>query len=171
MYLDRFKLAGRVAVVTGGAQAIGLACVEALSEAGAHVIIADRDPKAAAEGQAAMGAKGYAVDFIEIDVTNSAQVDAAAARVMREKGRVDILVCNAGIARSETRPRTWRTSIGSMSSTSISTASSGVAAPSASRCWRPGAARSSTSARCPASSSTSRSRNPITTPPRRACIT
>jgi NAD(P)-dependent dehydrogenase (short-subunit alcohol dehydrogenase family) len=102
MYLDRFSLKDRVAVVTGGAQAIGLACVEALSEAGAHVYIADRNPKAAQEGQAAMRAKGYETDFIEVDVTNSAQVDEAAARVLKERGRVDILVCNAGIARSET---------------------------------------------------------------------
>ena len=50
MYLDRFRLNGRVAVVTGGAQAIGLACVEALSEAGAHVFIADRNPAAARAG-------------------------------------------------------------------------------------------------------------------------
>jgi NAD(P)-dependent dehydrogenase (short-subunit alcohol dehydrogenase family) len=49
-----------------------------------------------------MKAKGYATDFIEMDVTNSAQVDAAAARVLKDKARVDILVCNAGIARSET---------------------------------------------------------------------
>ncbi len=102
MYLDRFNLKDRVAVVTGGAQAIGLACVEALSEAGAHVYIADRNPAAAAEGQAAIKAKGYETDFIEMDVTNSKQVDAAAARVLKDKGRVDILVCNAGIARSET---------------------------------------------------------------------
>jgi len=102
MYLDRFSLKDRVAVVTGGAQAIGLACVEALSEAGAHVYIADRNPKAALEAQAVMRAKGYETDFIEVDVTNSARVDAAAARVLKEKGRVDILVCNAGIARSET---------------------------------------------------------------------
>src|SRR5580658_7227001 len=102
MYLDRFNLKDRVAVVTGGAQSIGLACVEALAEAGAHVYIADRNPKAAAEGQAAMKAKGYATDFIELEVTDSAAVDAAAARVMRERGRIDILVCNAGIARSET---------------------------------------------------------------------
>src|SRR4029077_12732991 len=65
MYLDRFNLKGRVAIVTGGGQGIGLACVEALSEAGAQVFIADRDPKAAAEGQAAMKAKGYAVEVIE----------------------------------------------------------------------------------------------------------
>jgi NAD(P)-dependent dehydrogenase (short-subunit alcohol dehydrogenase family) len=101
MYLDRFNLKGRVAVVTGGGQGIGLACVEALSEAGAHVYIADRNPKAGAERQAAMKAKGYAADLIEMEVADSRQVDAAAARVMKEKGRVDILVCNAGIARSE----------------------------------------------------------------------
>jgi NAD(P)-dependent dehydrogenase (short-subunit alcohol dehydrogenase family) len=102
MYLERFNLKGRIAVVTGGGQGIGLACVEALSEAGAHVYITDRNPKAAGEGQAAMKTKGYPTEFIEMEVTNSKQVDAAAARVMKEKGRIDILVCNAGIARSET---------------------------------------------------------------------
>ena len=102
MYLDRFKLKGRVAVVTGGAQGIGLACVEALSEAGAYVYIADRNLKIAQEAQAAMKAKGYSGDVIEMEVTDSKRVDAAAARVMVEKGRVDILVCNAGIARSQT---------------------------------------------------------------------
>src|SRR6202453_1962647 len=102
MYLDRFKLKGRVALVTGGAQGIGLACVEALSEAGAYVYIADRNPKIAQEAQAAMKAKGSAGDVIEMEVTDSKQVDAAATRVMAEKGRVDILVCNAGIARSQT---------------------------------------------------------------------
>ncbi len=101
MYLDRFNLKGRVALVTGGAQGIGLACVEALAEAGAHVYIADCNPKAAAEAQAAMKAKGYAADAIEMDVTNSAAVDSGAERVMAENGRIDILVCNAGIARSE----------------------------------------------------------------------
>jgi NAD(P)-dependent dehydrogenase (short-subunit alcohol dehydrogenase family) len=102
MYLDRFNLKGRVAVVTGGGQGIGLACVEALSEAGAHVYIADRNLKVAKDAQAAMKAKGYAAETIEMEVTDSKQVDTAAARVMAEKGRVDILVCNAGIARSET---------------------------------------------------------------------
>ena len=102
MYLDRFNLKGRVALVTGGAQGIGLACVEALSEAGAYVYIADRNLKVAQEAQAAMKAKSYATGVIEMEVTDSKQVDAAAARVIAEKGRVDILVCNAGIARSQT---------------------------------------------------------------------
>ncbi len=100
MYLERFNLKGRVAVVTGGGQGIGLACVEALAEAGAHVYIADRDSKAAAKAHAAMKALGYPIDVIDMDVTNSAQVDAAAERVMSEKGRIDVLVCNAGVARA-----------------------------------------------------------------------
>jgi len=102
MYLERFKLDGRTAVVTGGAQAIGLACVEALAEAGAHVVIADRNPAAGKEAKAALAKRGVKVDFIEMDVTDSSAVDAAAAQVFKDRGRVDILVCNAGIARSDT---------------------------------------------------------------------
>ncbi|MBV9137835.1 MAG: SDR family NAD(P)-dependent oxidoreductase, partial [Hyphomicrobiales bacterium] len=52
MYLEKFKLSGRTALVTGGARGIGLACVEALAEAGAKVIIADHDKKLAEEGRA-----------------------------------------------------------------------------------------------------------------------
>src|SRR6202046_3939651 len=107
MYLERFKLDGRVAVVTGGAQAIGFACVEALAEAGAHVYIADQNPKAGKEAKAALGAKGVQVDFIEMDVTDSAAVNAAAAQVLNEKHRIDILVCNAGIAPSKTPAEHW----------------------------------------------------------------
>jgi NAD(P)-dependent dehydrogenase (short-subunit alcohol dehydrogenase family) len=102
MYVERFNLKGRVAVVTGGGQGIGLACVEALSEAGAHVYVADRNKKASADGQVAMKTLGYVTDIIEMDATNSAQVDEAAERVMTEKGRIDILVCNAGVARPDT---------------------------------------------------------------------
>ena len=102
MYLERFNLKGRVAVVTGGTQGIGLACVEALAEAGAHVYVADRNLKGAAGAEAAMRAMGYAASAIDVDVTSSAQVDAAAERVVSEKGRIDVLVCNAGIARSDT---------------------------------------------------------------------
>ncbi len=101
MYLERMKLDGRNAVVTGGAGAIGLACAEALLEAGAHVTIADHDEKAAVAAHDALRARGYLPDTIGLDVTDPDRVTAAADELVARLGSVDILVCNAGIARSE----------------------------------------------------------------------
>lgn len=106
MYMEMFRLDGRVALVTGGAQAIGLACVEALSEAGARVIIADQNAAAAEESRDALRAKGRDVDMTVMDVTDSARVEAVASEVVGRYGRVDVLVNNAGIARSETPAET-----------------------------------------------------------------
>lgn len=102
MYLEKFKLEGRNAVITGGGQGIGLACAEALAEAGARVFIADRDPKVAEAGEALLRTKGYDCEKIVMDVTNSAQVTELADQLVSQFGKIDILVNNAGIARSET---------------------------------------------------------------------
>src|ERR1700738_3219969 len=96
MYLEKFKLDGRTAVVTGGGQGIGLACAEALGEAGARIVIADRDPAMAEAASAALQAKGYATEAVTMGVSE------VAAELARRHGKVDILVNNAGIARSET---------------------------------------------------------------------
>jgi NAD(P)-dependent dehydrogenase (short-subunit alcohol dehydrogenase family) len=92
--------------VTGGGQGIGLACVEALAEAGARVVIADRDSKVASAAQAAMKAKGYDTETVLMDVTDSARVTQVADDLAARYGKVDILVNNAGIARSETPAET-----------------------------------------------------------------
>jgi NAD(P)-dependent dehydrogenase (short-subunit alcohol dehydrogenase family) len=126
MYLEKFRLDRKTALVTGGGQGIGLASAEALAEAGAKVVIADRDLKVAHDGLASMKAKGLDAEVVAMDVTDSKRVSEVADELVSRFGRIDILVNNAGIARS----------IGSMSSTSISTARSGVAAPSASTCCR-----------------------------------
>ena len=102
MYLEKFKLGGKTAVVTGAGQGIGLACAEALAEAGAKVVIADRDSKVAAQGQADLKAKGYDAEIVIMDVTDTAAVAQTAAQLTARYGKVDILVNNAGIARSET---------------------------------------------------------------------
>jgi NAD(P)-dependent dehydrogenase (short-subunit alcohol dehydrogenase family) len=102
MYLDMFKLGGRVALVTGGGRGIGLGCAEALAEAGAKVIIADHDAAVAKEGRAALKAKGYETEVEVVDVTVSTRVTEVADAVVSRHGRIDILVNSAGIARSET---------------------------------------------------------------------
>jgi NAD(P)-dependent dehydrogenase (short-subunit alcohol dehydrogenase family) len=106
MYLEMFKLAGRTALVTGGGQGIGLACAEALAEAGASVIIADRDATIAETGRAAMAKRNLKADVTIMDVTDSRRVTEVADELAAQRRRVDILVNNAGIARSETPAET-----------------------------------------------------------------
>ena len=102
MYLEKLRLDGRTAFVTGGAQGIGLACAEALGEAGGLVTIGDRDAGALDRAAAALAARGITVSTQLMDVTDPAQVDAAADAMQAREGRIDILINNAGIARSET---------------------------------------------------------------------
>ena len=102
MYLDKLKLDGRVAVVTGGGRNIGLACGQALAEAGATVFVTDLDQALVDSGVAAIKAQGGKADGMVIDVTKTSSVNAVAAEAIKRHGKVDILVCNAGIARSET---------------------------------------------------------------------
>ncbi|HVF65068.1 MAG TPA: SDR family oxidoreductase [Casimicrobiaceae bacterium] len=113
MYLDRFRVSGRRAVVTGGGRGIGLACAEALAEAGAEVCIADSDAANARQGVESLCAKGYEPRSIIFDVTDPRRVTEEADELNRRWGLVDILVCNAGIARSDTPAETvtdehWR---------------------------------------------------------------
>ncbi|HUZ64949.1 MAG TPA: SDR family oxidoreductase [Acetobacteraceae bacterium] len=101
MYLEKLRLDGQVAVVVGGGRNIGLASAEALAEAGATVVITDLDAELLESGAAALGRIGAKHHGLLVDVTDSASVDAAAAAVLNRYGRVDVLVCNAGIARSD----------------------------------------------------------------------
>jgi len=102
MFFEKFRMDGQVAVITGGGRGIGLACAEALAEAGARIVIIDRDEAIAESGKQALAAKGFAADTLVLDVTNSTAVDKAAEDVFAKYGRIDVLVANAGIARTGT---------------------------------------------------------------------
>ena len=106
MYLEKFKLDRKSALVTGAGQGIGLACAEALAEAGAKVVIADRDAKIAESGRDSLRAKGLDAEIVMMDVTDSKRVAEVADQMASRYGRLDILVNNAGIARSETPAET-----------------------------------------------------------------
>jgi NAD(P)-dependent dehydrogenase (short-subunit alcohol dehydrogenase family) len=101
-YLERFRVTGQRAVVTGGGRGIGLACAEALAEAGADVAIMDSDAANVDQALAALRAKGYSAKSLVLDVADATAVTATADRLAQSWGGVDILVCSAGIARSNT---------------------------------------------------------------------
>ena len=102
MYLNKMNLNGKNAVVTGGGRGIGLSCVDALSEAGANVIIIDFDEQSAESGRQIILSKGVEVQVEILDITNSMQVTSTAQKLNKLFGHIDILINNAGIARSET---------------------------------------------------------------------
>lgn len=91
---ELLALSGRVAVVTGGARGIGLACCTRLAEAGAAVVAADLDEGTALEAAERLGA---GVSGTRVDVREPASVRALAERTLAELGRLDVWVNSAGI--------------------------------------------------------------------------
>jgi NAD(P)-dependent dehydrogenase (short-subunit alcohol dehydrogenase family) len=91
------KLEGKVALVTGAAQGIGLACAAALAREGAKVVLADRDEARGGEAARAMSAGGAAAIFVACDVSRKADVEKAIAAAIAQFGRLDIAIANAGI--------------------------------------------------------------------------
>lgn len=90
-----YDLSGQVAVVTGGAQGIGLAVVQRLARAGARCLVWDMDGPLAASVAADLGG---GAEGLALDVTDAQAVAAAGAEAAARHGRIDILVNSAGIA-------------------------------------------------------------------------
>jgi 2-hydroxycyclohexanecarboxyl-CoA dehydrogenase len=87
---------GRVAIVTGAASGIGLACARRLAKAGARVALWDINAAGAEAAAAELGGKGRAI-AARVDVSKRAEIEAAVAQARQEFGPVGILVNNAGI--------------------------------------------------------------------------
>jgi 3-oxoacyl-[acyl-carrier protein] reductase len=90
------RFEGKVALVTGGGRGIGAATSELLAREGASVAVCDLDLEPANEVAGPLGERGLAV---ACDVGDRAQVEATVARTVERFGRLDVLVCCAGIIR------------------------------------------------------------------------
>ena len=87
------KLKNRIAIITGAARGIGLACAERFVAEGAHVVIADvLDEAGKAE------AKRLGATYMHCDVSKSGNVNATVAAVVKQYGAIDILMNNAAIS-------------------------------------------------------------------------
>jgi 3-oxoacyl-[acyl-carrier protein] reductase len=93
--MNKLDFAGRNAIVTGGAQGIGLAIVQRLADSGARVHIWDRDDKLLAKTLAKLGKP---VSGEAVDVTDTDAIVRATKSALKTLGKIDVLVNNAGIA-------------------------------------------------------------------------
>jgi gluconate 5-dehydrogenase len=112
MHSTLFDLTGRIALVTGSSQGIGLALARGLAEHGATVVLNGRDPRKLAGAAATLAEAGLAVHQAPFDVSDPAAVEAAVAAIEAAHGPIEVLVNNAGIMRripaTEISPETWR---------------------------------------------------------------
>jgi NAD(P)-dependent dehydrogenase (short-subunit alcohol dehydrogenase family) len=92
-----YDLAGRKALVTGGARGLGAGMAQALAAAGAAVAIGDIREDLGKDTAEALRQSGATAQFVALDVTDDASWETASAAVVAELGGLDILVNNAGV--------------------------------------------------------------------------
>jgi NAD(P)-dependent dehydrogenase (short-subunit alcohol dehydrogenase family) len=107
-----FDLTGKGAFVTGASRGIGRSVAVSLARAGARVALVGRDIEALAETLSAVEAAGGQGLTLQGDMTNAGSVEAAVARACESFGKLDVLVCNAGVQKLkpflDMKPEDWR---------------------------------------------------------------
>ena len=98
MILDKFKLDGKVAVITGASRGIGLAIAKAFAEAGAEIVASSRTANPSALQEIDEAGDGRKVEYVQADMEDPAAPKRLIDEALRLKGRIDILVINHGVA-------------------------------------------------------------------------
>jgi NAD(P)-dependent dehydrogenase (short-subunit alcohol dehydrogenase family) len=95
--LKKFRLDNYCSIITGAAMGLGKAMAEALAEAGSNIVIADINLKAAEDTAIQLQKKNVKVLVVRTDVTAPKDCDDLTQKVVKEFGKIDVLVNNAGI--------------------------------------------------------------------------
>jgi NAD(P)-dependent dehydrogenase (short-subunit alcohol dehydrogenase family) len=107
-----FDLSGKAAYITGASRGIGRSVALSLAKAGANVAIVGRDLTALEETANAVQQIGAQPLLLEADVTNASRIEASVEKTVATFGRIDILVCNAGVQKVklflDLEPEDWR---------------------------------------------------------------
>jgi NAD(P)-dependent dehydrogenase (short-subunit alcohol dehydrogenase family) len=94
---EKFKLDGKVAVVTGGVGLLGKEFCATLAQAGASVVVADLNEKAVEQTAAGLKDAGFESLGVGVDVTNPQSTTAMVEKTLNAFGRLDVLVCSAAM--------------------------------------------------------------------------
>jgi gluconate 5-dehydrogenase len=110
--LDKFRLDGKRALITGGSRGLGRAMAQALAEAGADLVLVGTDPNNLHKAHHELLPLGRQIDIIEADLFSPEQTEALCERVLSQHGPIDILINNVGgrrenIATEEMPLETW----------------------------------------------------------------
>ena len=143
----------QVAIVTGGAQGIGLAIAEAVVAHGGSVLVADLDGDKARAAVAPLSVEGANIAAVPCDVMSERDLARVVQECLDRFGRVDVLVNNAGVTRDGYISKLSEADFDLVVGVSLKGAWLGTRAVAPCSAGR-GAARSSTSRRCPARSAT-----------------
>lgn len=107
-----FSLKGKGALVTGASRGIGRSVAVSLARAGANVALVGRDALALEETSRAVKAEGVEALILQADVTSAENIEAAVEKACASFGKLDVLVCNAGVQKLkpflDMKPDDWR---------------------------------------------------------------
>src|SRR5437870_6508621 len=94
--LDRFRLDGRTALITGGSKGLGRAMAQALAEAGADLILVGREVQTLQHAAAELSGTGRKIAVISADVGQPEDAERMCTQALRDHAPIDILVNNVG---------------------------------------------------------------------------
>jgi NAD(P)-dependent dehydrogenase (short-subunit alcohol dehydrogenase family) len=95
---ELFSLQGKVALLTGASRGIGLCMATEMARAGAQVVLSSNEPEACAEAAANLRDQGLDVIGLPCDVARREQIESLVRQCLASRDRIDVLVCNAGLA-------------------------------------------------------------------------